>query len=175
MRRKLVIPALVLPLLIACAAPASFARTTRTTWRQATKSELQTYLPARAPVVKERIETEMPAASGIINNRDQFVGGVVLITAGYSADGKYSHYFLSQVPIEVGSMKLPAGQYVLGYVRQGDGLAVKFFEAISGRYLGSVTATLNRTTHGVYAFKIWPPDQRSLIQIGRFVFPYHVK
>lgn len=175
MRNKLVLPALLFPFFIFLAAPTSFARGTTTTWRQATKSELQTYLPARAPVVKERIETEMPAASGIINNKDQFIGGVVLITAGYSADGKYSHYFLSQVPLQAGSLKLPPGQYILGYVRQGDALEVKFYQAMSGKLLGHVTAKLDLTTHGVYAFKIWPPAQQSLIQIGRFVFPYRLQ
>ena len=175
MRNKFLLPALLLVLLALFMAPASFAVTTNVTWRQATKSELQTYLPARAPVVKERIETEMPAASGIINSNDQFIGGVVLITAGYSADGKYSHYFLSQVPIQVGSLKLSAGQYILGYVRRGDELEIKFYEAISGKFLGGVRAKLDRTTHGVYAFKIWPPDQHALIQIGRFVFPYSLQ
>lgn len=99
----------------------------------------------------------------------------MLITAGYSAEGKYSHFFLSQVPIEVGHLKLPAGQYILGYVRKGDALEVKFYEAISGKPLGDVIARLDRTTHGVYAFKIWPPEQHPLIQIGRFVFSYHVE
>jgi hypothetical protein len=175
MRSKLFVPFLLFSLLLVCAISAEPARAIATTWRQATKSELQTYLPARAPVVKERIETEMPAASGIINNKDQFIGGVVLITAGYSADGKYSHYFLSQVPIQVGSLKLPAGQYILGYVRHGDALEVKFYEAKSGRLLGNVTAKLDLTTHGVYAFKIWPPQNHSMIQIGRFVFPYRLQ
>ena len=174
MRQRLLFSAFVWPILMMLTAPAALAGGAASTWRQATKSELQTYLPARAPVVKERIETEMPAASGIINGNDQFVGGAVLITAGYSAEGKYSHYFLSQVPIEVGSLKLPAGQYILGYVRHGDALEVKFYEAISGKPLGEVTAHLDRTTHGVYAFKIWPPDQHSMIQIGRFVFRYHL-
>ena len=175
MRMKVLLPALVLTLLTVFVAPTSFALAASVTWRQATKSELQTYLPARAPVVKERIETEMPAASGIISSKDQFIGGVVLITAGYSADGKYSHYFLSQVPIQVGSLKLPAGQYILGYVRRGDELEIKFYEAMSGKFLGGVRAKLDRTTHGVYAFKIWPPSQHSLIQIGRFILPYHLQ
>ena len=175
MRRKLLWPALVCSLLVMLAPAHSFAKGPDMQWRQATKSELQTYLPARAPVVKERIETEIPAASGIINNKDQFIGGVTLITAGYSADGKYSHYFLSQVPIEVGRLKLPAGQYILGYVRHGDALEVKFYEAISGKELGDVTARLDRTTHGVYAFKIWPPQLHPLMQIGRFIFPYHIE
>ena len=175
MRNKIALLAFVLPTLLILAISPAQAREASSTWRQATKSELQTYLPARAPVVKERIETEIPAASGIINSKDQFIGGVVLITAGYSADGKYSHYFLSQVPIEIGNLHLPAGQYILGYVRHGDALEIKFYEAISGKLLGNVTAKLDHATHGVYAFKIWPPSQHSLMQIGRFVFPYHIK
>lgn len=175
MRNKLVPSTLLLLLVAFLPVTPSYAKGSITAWRQATKSELQTYLPARAPVVTERIETEMPAASGIINNRDQFVGGVVLITAGYSADGKYSHYFLSQVPIEVGTLKLPAGQYILGYTRKGDELEIKFYEALSGKFLGGITGRLDRTTHGVYAFKIWPPEQHALIQIGRFVFPYRLQ
>lgn len=175
MRRKFWGLALALSLLVMLAPAASFAKAPDMSWRQATKSELQTYLPARAPVVKERIETEIPAASGIINDKDQFIGGVTLITAGYSADGKYSHYFLSQVPIQVGHLKLPAGQYILGYVRHDEALEVKFYEAISGKLLGEVTAKLDRTTHGVYAFKIWPPKTHSLMQIGRFIFPYHIE
>lgn len=175
MRSKFLFPALLVAFLTVFMAPPSFAGATALTWRQATKSELQTYLPARAPVVKERIETEMPAASGIISSKDQFIGGVVLITAGYSADGKYSHYFLSQVPIQVGSLKLPAGQYILGYVRRGDELEIKFYKAMSGKFLGGVKAKLDRTTHGVYAFKIWPPSQHPLIQIGRFIIPYRLQ
>lgn len=174
MRNRFALLTLVLPTLLILAVPASWA-SGAATWRQATKSELQTYLPARAPVVKERIETEMPAASGIISSRDQFIGGVVLITAGYSAEGKYSHYFLTQVPMEVGRLHLPAGQYILGYVRHGDALQVKFYEALSGKLIGDVTARLDRATHGVYAFKIWPPSRRPLIQIGRFVLPYHLR
>lgn len=175
MRNRFVLPALAAAMLLLLGASPLRAREAASTWRQATRSELQTYLPKRAPVVKERIETEMAAASGIINGKDQFVGGAVLITAGYSAEGKYSHYFLSQVPIAVGNIHLPAGQYILGYVRHRDALEIKFYEAISGKLLGEVTAKLDHTTHGVYAFKIWPPSRHSLIQIGRFVFPYHVR
>jgi hypothetical protein len=57
-------------------------------------------LPARAPVEKEHIETEMRTASGIVNAHGHYIAGVVLLTAGYSADGKYSHYLLVQAPIK---------------------------------------------------------------------------
>ena len=74
----------------------------RSGWRQATDAELTALLPARAPVEKEHIETEMRTASGIVNAHGHYIAGVVLLTAGYSADGKYSHYLLVQAPIKVG-------------------------------------------------------------------------
>ena len=52
--------------LIAC--PVS-AGARKPTWRQATDAELASLLPARAPVEKEHIETEMRTASGIVNSR----------------------------------------------------------------------------------------------------------
>jgi len=66
----------------------------RSSWRQATDAELASLLPARAPVEREHIETEMRTASGIVNSRGRYIAGVVLLTAGYSADGKYSHYLI---------------------------------------------------------------------------------
>jgi len=71
--------------LLALRAPAQ-----RTAWRQATAGELASVLPSRAPVESEHIETEMRTASGIVDEHGHFIAGVVLITAGYSADGKYS-------------------------------------------------------------------------------------
>src|SRR6202042_3866612 len=49
-------------------------------WRSATMDELKAVLPARAPVQKERIETEMRTASGIVNSNGKVIAGVVLIT-----------------------------------------------------------------------------------------------
>ena len=87
----------------------SLAQAQKTLWRQATDAELASLLPARAPVEKEHIETEMRTASGIVNKRGRFIAGVVLLTAGYSADGKYSHYLLVQAPIRVGGIALKPG------------------------------------------------------------------
>jgi hypothetical protein len=152
----------------------SLAHAQRITWRAASPSELQSLLPARAPVVQERIETEMRTASGIISSQGQFVGGVVLITAGYSADGKYSHFFVTQAPIRMGNLQLSPGQYVFGYDRQENALQVKFYDASTGRLLGEVDATLNPAITRVESFRIWPPGDRALIQIGRFTFPYQL-
>src|ERR1700754_3968063 len=89
-------------------------------WRSATADEVRRVIPARAPVIKENIETEFRTASGVTDGRGRFIAGVVMITAGYSAEGKYSHFFLTQAPLRVGGFDLPAGQYVFGYERTGD-------------------------------------------------------
>lgn len=144
-------------------------------WRAATDGELKSVIPARAPVVTERIETEMRAASGITNGHGKYVAGVVLITAGYSAEGKYSHFFLTQVPLKIGNnVQLGAGEYVLGYEHMDNGLLVHFYEAATGKPAGDVTATLIPGITRVEQIRIWPPSDRSVIQIGRFGFSYQI-
>src|SRR5579862_9106997 len=93
-------------------------------WRQATDAELASLLPARAPVEKEHIETEMRTASGIVNGHGRFIAGVVLLTAGYSADGKYSHYLMVQVPVRIGGVSLKPGEYAFGWDRSKSGDAL---------------------------------------------------
>jgi hypothetical protein len=141
-------------------------------WRSATVAELQSALPARAQVEKERIETEMRTASGIINAQGKIIAGVVLITAGYSADGKYSHYFLVQAPITIGDIALPAGNYVLGWQRSGESLVVKFYDAATGEERGTTAAHRLPTGSRVESFRMWPPSDHEMIQIGRFALPY---
>src|SRR5581483_7587605 len=96
------------------------ARGQKAAWRQATDGELASLLPARAPVEKEHIETEMRTASGIVDSRGRYIAGVVLITAGYSADGKYSHYMVVQAPMRVGGIALKPGEYAFGYTHAGE-------------------------------------------------------
>ena len=146
-------------------------------WRVASDAELRSVIPPRAPVVRERIETEMRSASGITNGHGKYIAGVVLITAGYSAEGKYSHFFLTQVPLKVGSdTRLAPGEYLLGYDRNenNNALLVHFYEAATGHLVGSVPATLMTGVTRVEAFRIWPPGERSAIQIGRFGFGYQI-
>ena len=170
MRRSCVIAAVIFTCtLMAVAQPAKSS-----TWRAATENELKNLLPARAPVEQERIETEMRTASGITDGRGKYVAGVVLITAGYSADGKYSHYFLTQVPLKIGSFQLAPGAYVIGWEHIENGLNVKFYEAASGKLMGSIDAPLNPAITRVESFRIWPPGDRSLMQIGRFTFSYQI-
>ncbi len=145
-------------------------------WRPATTRELEEALPARAPVGRERIETEMRTASGIVDQKGHLIAAVVLITAGYAADGKYSHFFLAQSPITVGSrLQLPSGAYVIGWKREENGLMVHFFEAASGVERGAVLARAIGQPVRVESFRIWPPGERSMIQIGRFMLPYSLE
>jgi hypothetical protein len=147
----------------------------KSSWRAATTSELQAVLPARAPVEKERIETEMRTASGIIDAHGKIIAGVVLITAGYSADGKYSHYLLVQSPISFGDVSLASGNYVIGWQRGEDDLVVKFYDAATGKEEGTVTAHRLATGSRVESFRIWPPSNTSILQIGRFAIPYSLR
>ncbi|HEY3988333.1 MAG TPA: hypothetical protein VGM02_03475 [Acidobacteriaceae bacterium] len=146
-------------------------------WRAATSDELKSVIPARAPVISERIETEFRTASGITDGTGHFIAGVVMITAGYSAEGKYSHYFLVQAPMRAGSVDLPPGEYVFGWTRSQDALKVSFYQAATGKEVGQVDAVRNPAITRVESFRIWPPrgtagEPHSVIQIGRFSFPY---
>lgn len=144
------------------------------TWRAATESELKSIIPARAPVEKERIETEFRTASGITDGKGKFVAGVVLITAGYSAEGKYSHFFLTQVPITLRELSLKPGEYVFGWRRNEDSLNVSFYEALTGKYIGSVEALRNSRVGRIESFQIQASGDQPLILIGRFGFPYKI-
>jgi len=141
-------------------------------FRSCSAEELKALIPARAPVISERIETELRTASGITDGKGHSVFGVVLITAGYSAEGKYSYYFVSQVPLKIGDFSLPPGQYLIGWVHKPDSLRVTFYLAQSGKAVGEVEATRNQSIARVESFRIWPPADKPLIQLGRFTFSY---
>jgi hypothetical protein len=159
-------------LLIATGLSSSINAQTKSPWRAATSAELEAALPARAPVEKERIETEMRTASGIVNSDGKLIAGVVLITAGYSADGKYSHYFLAQAPIKIGEISLPAGSYVIGWQRSDDGLVVRFYDAATGTERGKAVAQHLPAGSRVESFRLWPPAEHNWLQIGRFALSY---
>ena len=149
------------------------AHSSSTGWRVATPDELKTILPARAPVLNERIETEMRAASGVTDGKGKYIAGVVLITAGYSADGKYSHFFITQVPLSVANFTLHSGEYLIGWHRQDDALAVSFYEASTGKLLGTVNAKREASSR-VDPFRMTPPGDKPQMFIGRFSFEYRL-
>jgi hypothetical protein len=141
-------------------------------WHQATEEELRTVIPARAPVVSERIETEARTASGIADNKGRIVAGVLLITAGYSANGKYSYFLLTQVPMKIADKTLPPGNYLIGWTRSDTELFVTISDAATGNPALEVNAARNPELHRVESFHIYPPGGLSVIQLGRFSFPY---
>ena len=145
-------------------------------WRNASEPELRKVIPARAPVIKENIETEFRTASGVTDGRGKFIAGVVMITAGYSAEGKYSHFFIAQVPIRVGEFSLDPGEYVFGYQRKTpDSITVTFYRASSGDAVGEVEAVRNKKSSAVRQLLIQPVvGGKGTIQVGRFVFDYRV-
>ena len=161
-----------LSFLVASALVAHAAQNSVGNWRPATESELKEIVPARAPVEKERIETELASASGVTDGKGKFIYGVVLITAGYSAEGKYSHYFVTQTPIKIGDLSLKPGEYVFGWRRNEDSLSVSFYEALTGKQLGTVEATRNSRVGRIQSFQIQPPGEKAMLTIGRFGISY---
>ncbi len=142
-------------------------------WRPASQVELKQIIPTRAPVENERIETEFRTASAITNGNGKYVAGVVLITAGYAAEGKYSNYFVTQVPLRVDDLALTPGEYVFGWRRKDDDtLSVKFYIADSGKFLGEVDAHRQNRIGPIESFRISPPSDKAIIHIGRFGMRY---
>jgi len=150
------------------------AQAQKPVWREATEAELAALLPARAPVEKEHIETESSTASGITDGRGHFIAGIVLITAGYSADGKYSHYLVVQSPMSIDGVHITPGEYVFGYSRAGDTLSVRLYEALTGKPVGTAKAVRIPGAGTVRSLQILPPGEKPLIQIGRFGIPYEL-
>lgn len=160
-------------LLAACLVAIATLPATASEWRAATAAELKNLIPVRASVEKEHIETEFRTASGITDGKGKFVAGVVLITAGYAAEGKYSNFLLVQVPIKVGELALTSGDYVFGWHRKDDDtLNVKFYDAHSGKFLGDVEARRLSRVGRIESFRISPPKEKGSIQIGRFGMSY---
>jgi hypothetical protein len=150
-----------------------YPSTIRAAWRQASETELKAIIPGRAPVEKERIETEFRTASGITNGKGKFIAGVVLITAGYAAEGKYSNFLIVQSAMTIGHVSLPPGEYVFGWRRKDDdALEVKLYDAHSGKFLGDAEAKRMSRTGRIESFRVSPPSEKALIEIGRFAMTY---
>lgn len=164
----------VVLMLLAFGLCTSLAAQKTSAWRSAKPDELEAVLPARAPVEKEHIETEMRTATGIINDHNRMIAAVVLITAGYAADGKYSHYLLVQAPLTLGDRSLAPGAYVVGWKHADDGLLVRIFDALTGVEKIAVLARPLVGVRRVESFRIWSPAEKPIIQIGRYMLPYSV-
>jgi hypothetical protein len=153
---------------------ASYGLIRNAAWRQASDKELAGVIPARATVINERIETEMRTASGVTDGHGKFIAGVVMITAGYAAEGKYSYFLSTQVPIKIAGMDLKPGEYVFGSHRTDEQtLELKFYEAGTGKFLGPVHAIADKQRGPIRSLAIAPPESgKGSIKIGRFAFTY---
>lgn len=166
----------LIPMLLLLSASAAFGQTGDHKWRVATEKELKSLIPSRVSVENERIETEFRTAAGITDGAGKFIAGVVMITAGYSAEGKYTHFFVTQVTMRCGDFELRPGEYVFGNKRTGnDTLDVKFYEAATGKHIGDVKAHLDPKRGPVRSLTITPPGaEKPVIKIGRFSFEYSI-
>ena len=133
-------------------------------------------IPARVAVENERIETELRTASGITNGSGKSIAAVLMITAGYSAEGKYSHFLITQVGIKCGDFELRSGEYVFGHKRTDqDTLKVSFYEAATGKHVGDVKAQVDPRRGPVRSITIVPPgSEKPMIKLGRFFFEYSI-
>ena len=145
-------------------------------WRRMTEEELQKTVPEKAPVIKESIETEFRTASGISDGKGS-IFGVVIITAGYEADGKYTHFFKTDAGIKVGDLPLTKGEYIFGYQRiDAETLRVTFYRAKDGELMGATKARVEKGKGAIYSFLITPPTaKQGKIYIGRFTFDYSLE
>ena len=142
-------------------------------WRRMSESELKRSVPEKAPVISEEIETEFRTASGITDGRNE-IFGVVIITAGYEADGKYTHFLKVGSKISLGRVVLPPGDYIFGYKRvDNTTLNVSFYGAQNGKSVGSAKARVEQKKGAIYSLLIEPPVEKSgKIYIGRFTMEY---
>jgi len=117
----------------------------------------------------------MRTASGIVDEHGHFIAGVVLITAGYSADGKYSHYLTVQAPLRIGDtvLKRPS-MFLVGRGLKGRQLEVALQCCSYGCLVGTTVAHRITDSSRLESLHIWPPEEKSLIQIGRFGVPYRL-
>jgi len=175
MQSRSVLSILLTSALLLSAVPGP-ALAVRSRWRVASESELRRIIPARASVITENIETEFRTASGVTDGKERFIAGVVMITAGYSAEGKYSHFFITQAPLTIGNTLLQPGEYVFGTQRtSSDTIRVSFYRASNGEKMADVEARINRKSSAVRSLLIMPPTGgKAFIQIGRFTFEYRV-
>ena len=80
----------------------------RTSWHAANAAELEAALPSRALVGKERIETEIGTATGIVNDHGQIIAAVVLITAGVRCGREVLTLPVGPGSLYVGRAKAPS-------------------------------------------------------------------
>ena len=143
-------------------------------WRQATDAELASLLPARAPVEKEHIETEMRTASGIVDQHGplhrrrgaahcRLLGRRKVLALSDRAGADADRWDLRSSPANMSWMD----------ARRGDALNVHFNKAATGAWWAPRRRTgLRVEPRGEPAHLA--SGRKALIQIGRFGIPYEL-
>ncbi|HEY8561259.1 MAG TPA: hypothetical protein VIL74_12860 [Pyrinomonadaceae bacterium] len=145
-------------------------------WRKMTEADLKKAVPEKAPVIREEIETEFRTAAGISDGKNN-IFGVVIITAGYEADGTYTHFFKTDAHVRIGDLPLAKGEYIFGYQRiDAETLRVTFYKARDGELVGATKAKVEKGKGAIYSFLITTPTAgQGKIYIGRFAFEYSLE
>jgi hypothetical protein len=76
--------------------------------------------------------------------------------------------------VRIGDIQLKRGEYAFGWTRAvtGDSLSVHFNVASTGALVGTTVAHKITEPIRLESLHIWPPDDKAIIQIGRFGIPY---
>lgn len=69
-------------------------------------------------------------------------------------------------------IQLAAAAYVIGWTRENEGLLVHIYEAETGVERGTIVAHPLTAALPIVSIKVWRPEERSIVQIGRFGLPY---
>ena len=78
-------------------------------------------------------------------------------------------------PVRILRVARFAARYAeLGFRVAEDTLVLKFYEATTGTERGTATAHQMPQGTRVESFRLWPPQDQSILQIGRFSIPYRL-
>jgi hypothetical protein len=78
--------------------------------------------------------------------------------------------------VKIGGIALKPGEYVFGWTRaqMNEALTVHFHVAATGELVGTTDAHLIQGSNRITSLHIWPPENKGMIQIGRFGIPYEI-
>jgi hypothetical protein len=81
-------------------------------------ADLQKLLPASVYYKGQSATTQLRNSGGVKFADGYYVLSTLVDTSGYSTDiqAKYSAYFITEIPIKIGGLNLPAGVYGVGFV-----------------------------------------------------------
>lgn len=81
-------------------------------------ADLQKLLPASVYYKGQSATTQLRNSGGVRFSDGYYVLATLVDTSGYSSDvqAKYQAYFITEIPIRIGSETVPAGVYGIGFI-----------------------------------------------------------